>query len=74
MIPSSLTLRADQIAKVKAWARTIPNIGAMAEEDASMMSPIHFEVTSSGLGDVIKAVCGSHWCQLTIDDDGNLID
>lgn len=78
MIPNCLqnSLRQDQIDKVKNWRKSL---GFPApDDDCVPTSDVTFKIYSTGLGDVIHAICNhkgkEYMCQLTIDDEGILMD
>lgn len=53
---------------------TEEQMSEMCEEDACCTSPLTFEFTSSGLGDIVVVRCGRRRLDISIDDDNEFGD
>jgi len=75
MIPSCLNLTTEQEEKFCRFLEFLRNGPARKyhNEDASMASPVTFEIYATGIGDNIIAKGFGYFCILTIDDDGEII-
>ncbi len=75
-IPACLTLDDAQQKKLQEFGNfldTIPN-GDETDEDCCGTSPVTFIAIESGIGCSLRATAFGHVCQLTIDDDGEMIE
>ncbi len=81
MIPACLKLNEKQITKLKQFQQSVVSaIGkdkythACTETDCVPSSPMMFTIHATGLGDEIVVDCLGYKCNLTIDDDGEIIE